>query len=170
MNYNFSLRQVLGFIGVMCILGVVTSFLVPPMVVFHITNPLAIALGVVLIWVYGRGITDAFRNRTETVTPAHLLTFGVVLNWIGMTVRMGRWYFTGEHPSVQDNVDFWIYNFGLWVSIWAGLFLLGASKLSVPNVKPGTLLVVFFTIFGFLMWLGIGMAHMPGGLLGPHHP
>lgn len=166
MNFKFSISQVLGFIGVMWILGFITSFLVAPMTIFHITNPLAIALGVILIWVYGRGVIDAFKS--EEVSPAHLLTFGVVLNWIGMTVRMGRWYIAGAHPAVQDNLDFWLYNFGLWISIWAGLFLIGASKLSVPNIKPSTLLVVFLLVFGFLMWLGLGVDHMSNGILGTH--
>lgn len=150
---KFTLKQILIFSALVWSAFIGITLYVPPEEVFHFINPISMALAVVVIMVYGRGALDAFRSQ-DGVTLPHLLTFGVVLNWTGLIIRMARWYLTGSHPSVSFDLEFWFYNLGLWISIWAGLFLLGAAGLTGREYKTGTLTVIFLLIFGFLTWLG----------------
>lgn len=143
---NYTLNQVMVFSGIVWTVFLTLTTVFLPTSIFHIINPLAIAIGVVLIIVYGEGLLDAWRYRKQGVTPAHLLTIGVVLNWTGMIIRMARWYVTGQHPSVLFDLDFWFYNLGLWMSIWGGLFLIGAAGVVAKPYRFSTLLVIFILI------------------------
>jgi hypothetical protein len=149
---NASIKNLLISMLVVLSAGIGISFLFTPVEMFHFINPLAMALGLVILIVYSGGWIDAWRNRFQNITPAHFLTFGVTLNWLGLIFRLGRWYFTNEHPTGHPEA-FWIYNLGLWISIWAGVFLIGAAQLVTNAYKTSTLIVVFLAIFAFLVWI-----------------
>lgn len=150
---NLSMKSVVWFSLVVWWGFAYLSYILPNSIIFHLLNPISIAIGILLILVYGRGLMDALYNHNQ-ITPAHLLTFGVTINWSGMIWRMARWYITGEHPAVSSEIDFWVYNIGLFTSIWAGLFLLGAAKLvEGTKFRGSTLAVIFFLIFCSLLYV-----------------
>ena len=128
--------------------GSLTSLLFVPHQMFHFLNPLSLSLGVIVLIVYSGGWVDAWKNRFDTITPAHMLTFGVSLNWLGFMIRLGRWYFTNSEPA--GGISQWFYNVGLWVSIWAALFLIGAAQLVTKPYKTDTLVVIFLMVFALL--------------------
>ena len=148
---NISVQYLFWSMIAVLVLGTGSSLLFTPVQMFHIINPIAIALGVIIIIVYSPGWIDAWKNKFETITPAHLLTFGVSLNWLGMTIRMGRWYYTGSNPD--DDFDQWFYNLGLWISIWAGIFLIGAAQMVTKPYKIDTLIVIFASVLALLLYL-----------------
>lgn len=153
---RFSIKQLIWFTGIVWSIFAVIAIVIPSSMVFHLINPISIALGVVLVMVYSAGLIQLLKEGpwSSVITPAHLLTFGITLNWVGMIVRMARWFVTGEHPSVVSDIDFWIYNFGLWVSIWAGTFLLGAASVAIKPFKVSTMLTIFLIVFSFLLYWG----------------
>lgn len=156
--YRFTINQLLWFTGAIWSVFAAITYFWSPEFIFHLINPISIALGAVLILVYSSGLWQLIKDpekRKQGISPAHLLTFGVTLNWIGMVTRMARWYFTGQHPAVMFNAEFWFYNFGLWVSIWGGLLLLGAASLAIKPFKGTTMIAVFLVVFAFLFWLGV---------------
>lgn len=58
------------------------------------------------------------------LSAGHLLTFGIMVNWLGFIGRLGRWYISGAHPT--ESYELWFYNIGLWVSVVGGWLLTGA--------------------------------------------
>jgi hypothetical protein len=154
--YKLSLSQILIFTAVVWLAYFGITYILPPEEVFHVLNPTIISLAIVLVIVFSRGLFDIFKHvdfRTAVAEPAHLLIFGIILDWIGMIIRMGRWYFLNKHPIVSYDVEFWIYNFGVWMSVWAGLFLFGAASIAVRPFKLSTLVVLFLVIFALLFYL-----------------
>jgi hypothetical protein len=152
MNIKFNLRTILAISALVWSVFLGLSVVFPPGTMFHILNPIAIATCVIMIMTYSPVIKDAWRNRTEGITPAHLLGFGITLNWVGLAIRMIRWYITGTEPSVTWDIEFWFYNFGLWISVWAGLFLYGAASLATKPRKISTLFSIFFLVVAVLAW------------------
>jgi hypothetical protein len=146
MQYKFSLNSILGFTAVFWTVFAGLSLVFSPATIFHILNPISIASGVALIITYAPAIRDAWENRSEGVSPAHMLAIGIALNWIGLVIRMMRWYITGASPATTWDLEFWFYNFGLWVSIWAALFIYGAASLVTPGRKLSTMLAIFLFI------------------------
>ena len=145
---KITLKYLFWTMTTVLLVGTGTSFLFTPVHMFHCLNPLAMALGIVILIVYSPGWVDAWKNRFESITPAHLLTFGVSLNWLGFIVRLGRWYFTAAEPA--NGMPQWFYNVGLWVSIWAGLFLIGAAQLVTKPYRVSTLISIFLMVFALL--------------------
>ena len=106
------------------------SWLFPPSNIFHCLDAFAISSGAIIITAYVPALRDAWRSD---ITPSHLLAFGVITNWVGLMIRLGRWYVTGEIPqhTIHD-IEPWAYNVGLWISICGALMLVGALATSPP--------------------------------------
>lgn len=78
---------------------------------FWLVNMLLIATGLGLVTAYGNAIWDALRNYRRGLTAGHLLTFGIIFNWIGLVARQTGWYLTGQPP--QDYIFIWTVSLGL---------------------------------------------------------
>ena len=108
------------------------SWLFPPENIFHCLDAFAISAGVVVIASYVPALQDAWRNHLD-ITPSHLLAFGVVTNWFGLIIRLGRWYVAGEVPQhTAHAIEPWAYNIGLWISTCGAFLLVGALATSPP--------------------------------------
>lgn len=149
---RFSLQQLLLFTLIVWSIFTIISIIIPNSLVFHLLNPISIAMGVLLVIVYSSGLINLLKTGSNGASPAHLLTIGVALNWLGMIIRMARWFVTGEHPAVTSDIDYWFYNFGLWISIWAGMFLLGAANIAVKPIRISTMVTIFLLVCGFLLY------------------
>jgi hypothetical protein len=146
----------------------VITVTVPQGVVFHILDAVIIASGLMVLYVFMPGLVDAWRKRSNHIQAAHLLTLGIVSNWIGTVIRLARWYVTDADPSIfgphcslckgVEEIGYaqWAYNIGMWISITAAFVLVGAVALTDLNWTGGRTLVtlgVFAMSLAFALFI-----------------
>ena len=107
--------------------------------VFHCIDAIALAAGLTTMFAYAPGIRDAWRSRNTGIHDGQLLALGVFANWLGMTVRLSRWYITDAEP-VPGGLAAWAYNVGLWISVCAAGLLVAALATSPPVWSPQRIL------------------------------
>lgn len=139
-------------LAVLWSLFAVITYVLPPNHVFHFLNAWALAASAITISAYWPGVIEIWRRRADGITPAHLLTFGVVTNWTGLTVRLGRWYVTAHEPATD--LSQWAYNVGLWVSICAAFCLIGVVALAEPRwtAKQFWWHIAAFVLLTWFLW------------------
>jgi hypothetical protein len=115
------------------------TFFIPAPHVFHCINAIAIAAGATTIYAYAPSVREAWRHRDRGISDGTMLALGVVTNWTGLLIRLGRWYVTDATP-VADGIAAWAYNVGLWISICGAALLVGALASSPPEWSRGRIL------------------------------
>jgi hypothetical protein len=133
-------------------LGIV-QFVIPPEQVFDYLNGAALAAGIITIVSYFPAVIDAWRDKRIGISPAHLLAFGIMANWIGFELRVGRWIISNGSP-VNSLA---IYNVGLWISITGAALLIGALATTPPAWTPLRIALhsaAFVALTGFFWFAG----------------
>jgi len=149
---NTTVKTLLGLLALL-LPGVLATVYISPQELFHYIHPLTISISILVVLVYFIGAIESWSSNGHKLTPAHILTLGIILNWIGFSIRIGRWFFTQDEPDFP--FEYGYYNLGLWLSTWAGIFMLAAAGLVVKRPKILTLLVAFVSIAALLYYFDI---------------
>jgi PAS domain S-box-containing protein len=111
----------LGIVGLFA--GMLAVF--PLRIVYWVANVSVISIGVGLLLAYVNAVTDAVRNRRRGLTAGHLLAIGLWLNWLGIVMRQGGRYITGD-PPLSEYTEWWLI--ALVLSIVGGLLHIAAVE------------------------------------------
>jgi len=146
-----SLKNILLCTLAIIIPGALVNYLLPATILFHLINPLAVALAIVVLITYGRGLIISLCIEQNPISPAHILIIGIMLNWIGIIARTGRWFFIEAEPIFS--FDYAFYNVGLLLSILSALFLLWAAHVVVRVPSRPVQVIIASVVAGFLYYV-----------------
>jgi len=118
---------------------------------FHLLNAAGVSAALVTIGAYAPVVWDSIKNRR--LFPGHVLAMGVCTNWLGFIIRIIRWFGPQGHNAPPPH-EWWLYSFGIVVSLTGALLLIGALALQDPQWPPRRLLahIGIFLVLTFGLW------------------
>ena len=119
-----------------------STVFMPQEFVFDYLTAMGVSAGVVVVLTFIPVIVDAWRTEGQ-IQAAHLLALGIVANWLGLAIRLQRFFVVNEHPT-WSAFPSWAYNFGLWLTLSAAALMVGSVALSHPPWSAARTWRVFF--------------------------